>query len=376
MLMDHDLVITNLWMEKKYKNYVYLKKSVRKKMYADVEALKADFLDYAQKHSSREAVITKRLAAKGHSFPSHLREEVLFIGTIMTYLKPGGRYQYQLSANFGKLLKDPKHSKLIGDCNQIVTLYSFLFSLKFPLKDLQIKMLPKHVCLHFKGIDIEATNGTFQKYKEHDGVLPITEIISTNILDVTDEEERTAKIDARTMLKRAHLAESISSNRAIVERNLKSAYHNLGLQLMRDKQFDSSVFFLEKLADFELLQTVYHNAALHFMRKKKYTKALYYANKKGDDKLRHSINYRQGAYYYENKQFSKAISFFRKIGDDRMVKACYQSQYSQQAKKVKHVKTIAQAKKFKSTYKKMLDLARRADNDRAEEWVRNMLKQL
>ena len=60
------------------------------------------------------------------------------------------------SSTFGKLLRNPNRESLIGDCNQIVTLYIALFALKFDVQLLQLKTYPGHVALHFDGIDVEA----------------------------------------------------------------------------------------------------------------------------------------------------------------------------------------------------------------------------
>jgi len=342
-LMQENLVVLNLWMEKKYKNYVYLKKKVRRKMYADVEILKKDFWDYESAHLIKIKSIAERFKKLGVTFPTRDEGKVAYLATIMSYLRPGSRYTYQASANFGKLLKNPVKGKLVGDCNQIVTLYTFLYSLKYPISDLQIKLVPGHVCLHFQGIDIEATNGTFKKYTKHDGVLPITELITTNLLDVVDDEVKTAQIDPRVIVKRAQLAYLISSKRELVDRNLDIAYRNLGLRLMKEKQFSSAIFYLEKLRDPALIRKAYHNAAIYFLNKKNFSKARYFG--------KHSKN-------------------------DSLLKACYMGEYSYLAKKVKNIKSLQKAKSYKATYRKMLDLARKGGDDRAEASVRKIMKQL
>ncbi|MDP2625108.1 MAG: hypothetical protein Q8P27_02885, partial [Candidatus Peregrinibacteria bacterium] len=269
-LMQENLVVLNLWMEKKYKNYAYLKKGVRKRMYADVEVLKIEFLKYYEANPVSEKRLHQHLTAVGNSIPARLREQLIYLATIMEYLKPGPHYTYQAAANFGKLLKNPLKEKLVGDCNQIVTLYTFLYALKYPISDLRIKILPRHVCLHIEGIDIEATNATFKKYKEFDYILPITEIVSTNLLDVVDVEAKTKAIHPRAIVKRAQLAEKISSMRDLVTRNLEIAYKNLGIMLMKDKDYKGAIFFFEKTRDRTAIQSAYRNAAVHYMNKKSF----------------------------------------------------------------------------------------------------------
>lgn len=341
--MQENLVVLNLWMEKKYKNYVYLKKRVRRKMYEDTEALKKNFLHYADTHRPQISAIEQRITDLGLNYPAHDEKQLFYLATIMAYLHPGTHYTYQAAANFGKLLRNPKKQKLVGDCNQIVTLYTFLFSLKFPVKDLQIKILPGHVCLHFRGIDIEATSGRFKNYDEYEKILPITELLSTNILDVVDVEAKTAQIKPRIMLKRAHLAQKISSFRDLVDRNVKIAYRNLGIALLNDNQFDSAIFYIEKLRDRDLLQTAYHNAAVYFQKTKNFQKAKHYAKRA------------------KNRELEKS---------------CYLSEYNHLSKKVHHVKTVADAKSYKSTYSRMLKLAKQAGDDKAANSVKKILGSL
>ena len=342
-LMQENLVILNLWMEKKYKNYVYLKKRVRRRMYEDVELMKKDFLDYEAMHKLNRSAVFEHFKKLGIEFPIHSENQIMYLATIMSYLRPGPRYAYQESANFGKLLKNPLKEKLIGDCNQIVTLYSFLYTLKYPIGDLQIKILPKHVCLHFRGIDIEDTNGSFKKYTDYDDILPITELLTTNLLDVLDAEVQTAQIDPRTIVKRAQLAYLISSKRELVDRNLDIAYRNLGIRLMAENQFNSAIFYFEKLRDQKLIQNAYHNAAVYYIKRKNFSKARYFA--------KHSRN-------------------------DDLMRACYMGEYSELSKKVRNIKNLEKAKSYKATYRKMLNLARKGGDDQAEASVRKILKQL
>lgn len=342
-LIQENLVVLNLWMEKKYKNYVYLKKRVRRRMYEDVEFLKEDFLKYASKFKANTDVIYQQFKNFGVTYPSNDEDKVVYLAAIMSYLRPGERYVYQKSANFGKLLRNPLKEKLVGDCNQIVTFYTFLYSLKYPVSDLNIKILPGHVCLHFRGIDIEATNGTFKKYPDHEGVLDITELITTNLLDVADDEAKTATIDPRDIVKRAQLAYLISSKRDLVEKNLKISYQNLGVRLMREQSFTSAIFFFEKLGDRELLRNAYHNATIYFLKSKNFSKAMYYA--------KHS-------------------------GEDDLMRACYMSEYRELVQKVKDIKSLEKARQQKATYQKMLDLARQGGDEAAEESVWKILGQL
>jgi len=348
-LMQENLVVLNLWLEKRYKNYVYLTKRTRRRMYKNVESMKSAFAHFVQTHQISQMELAKELKSAGLRVSSESREKITYLALIMEWLKPGNHYVYQEAANFGKLLKDPAREKLIGDCNQIVTLYAFLFAQKYSIGDLKIKLLPGHVCLHFEGIDIEATNATFQKYTKFDALLPITELISTNLLDVADVEAQTAAIDSRTIVKSAQLAVLISSQRSIVDRNLDIAYRNLGILLMNQHEYDSAIFYLEKLAERNsvearvMLRTAYRHAAVYFLQKKNFEDALRYAIKSGDFDVEREI---------------------------------YFNQYNALAKTVQGIKTVAAARSKRSTYKKMRDLARKAKDRELERSIEKILRDI
>ena len=287
------------------------------------------------------------LNEKGLSFPGGDGDKLLYLYQIMLFLRPGIYYRYIKTASFGKLLRDPNREKLEGDCNQIVTLYIYLFTLKFPVEDVKIKLLPEHVCLHFRGIDIECTNGTFQKYTEAEDVLPSTEIISTNLLDLADFREDVQKISSREMVKSAQLAYAISSLKPLVAKNLDIAYRNLAASALNVNNFDSAIFFLSKTSEKKDLATVYRNACIHYLDKKNFSKARYYASKSGDNDLKKVIDQTENA-----------------------------QRYNYLAKKVSGVKTLAEAKRHKSAYREMLSLAQKMGNHELEKSVRETLSKI
>lgn len=305
-LMQENLIVTNVWLEKKYKGYKYLTKKVRRQMYADTEKIKAAFL--AEEGVSAEQIRAMVVDA-GAVFPNGDEEKMVYLGKIMSFLRPEKYYFYIKTASFGKLLRDPESEKLEGDCNQIVTLYIYLYSFKFPIEDLRIKLLPGHVCLHFREVDIEATNATFMRYEERE-VLPVTEIIATNLLDLADFREEVSAISPREFVKSAQLAYAISSLRSLVEQNLKVAYHNLALASLNGGNFESARFFAEKAGEAELLRAI-------------------------DGK-----------------------------------------EYNGLAAKVSGVKTLAEAKKFKSTYQRMLSLAGKLGEGKLVETLRETLRKI
>lgn len=345
--MQKDLVMVNVWLEKKFKGYKYLSKRVRRKMYDDTKSIVAKFNEFCEKHLIDEMSLKFALEEKGLVYPSGNFEQLKVLACIREFLKPGLYYEYIKTSSFGKLLRDPDKEKLQGDCNQIVTLYIYLYSLKFPLSDLQIKLLPEHVCLHFRGVDIEATSGEFVKYSEFDHLLPITEIISTNLLDLNDFREDFQKVSERAMVKSAQLAYAISSLKELVEKNLEVAYHNLGVSAMHGNDFKTAIFYLSKLRKKDVLNTAYNNACVYFVNKKDFEKAKYYAGVSGNTELQ------------------------KKVDDLR-----WSNRYNELAKKVSGVKTTADAKKFKSYYNEMRDLARKLKDSKLESQVNEILKQI
>ena len=302
-------------------------------------------------------------------------DKLIYLAQIMAFLHPGKYYHYIKTASFGKLLRDPKKQKLEGDCNQIVTLYAYLFSLKYPLTELKINLLPEHVCLNFRGIDIECTAARFHKYRKDTRVLPITEIISTNLLDLTDFREKVQKISPRLMVKSSQLAYAISSLKPLVAKNLDIAYKNLAIASMQANDFKTAVFYASKGSDRQFENTINNNAAIYYMKKNNFSKAYLYASKV-DRKLAKQIKYNEGIYYYKNNQIDSALKIFISLGESEMQKACYAKRYNKLQKKVVGLKTLQEIKKYKSTYKKMLDLARKMDDSQLEKNLRDTLSKL
>lgn len=381
-LMQENLMIVNVWLEKKFKGYLYLKKSVRKQMYSDALKIVAKFDDYLKNNFPAAEELKSLLSAKGFSMPSYELEKWLYLLGIMKFLQPGKYYRYIKTASFGKLLRDPDIDKLEGDCNQIVTFYVYLYSLRYPISDLQIKLLPEHVCLHFRGVDIEATNGEFYRYDKDDQVLPITEIISTNLLDLSDFREDVQEISEREFLKSAQLAYAISSLKSLVEKNLKIGYRNLAVASLKSNHFSAAIFFAEKLCELDavekegLLNTVYRNATVHYLNAKDFKKAEFYAKKSHDLSLLKSVRQNYAAYFYEKSDFKSALAIYNELGDEKMKKACYGSMYNLLAKKVANVKTLDDARKSKDVYRKMLDLALKMGDEGLESGVRKILGQI
>ncbi|MEK7085563.1 MAG: hypothetical protein AAB953_00930 [Patescibacteria group bacterium] len=375
-LMQENLIVVNVWLERKFKGYFYLSKGVRRQMYADVQIIVARLNEFCTATPIKVEDLRLLFQKSGWEFPNGDDQKLVYLYQIMRYLQPGVHYHYIKTASFGKLLKNPDKEQLEGDCNQIVTLYIYLYSLKFPLDDLKIKLLPEHVCLHFREIDIECTNGTFQKYTENREVLPVTEIISTNLLDLLDFREDVQTITPEVMVKSSQLAYALSSLKTLVAKNLDIAYHNLAVVSMNAHKFDTAIYYFSLANDQIQLTAVYRNAAIYYMQQHDFKKAAFYANKSGDTELTRSIKQNEGVELYNKGQIDRALEIFSFLGDEKMKKACYQKQYNELVTKVAGVKTIEQAKSKKSIYQKMLSLAEKIGDDILEKSVKDTLSKI
>lgn len=375
-LMQKNLVTLNLWLERKYKGYRYLTRSNRKKLYANTQKIVKNFETFCGKYRTNELALANQLSKLGFDLAYDRKDKIQYLSMIMAFLAPGRYYEYLEGASFGKLLKDPEKEKMIGDCNQIVTFYTFLYSLRYPVTDLKIKLLPEHVCLHYDGIDIEATNGTFQHYREYEHILPIVELLTTNLLDVSDFRDSTLKIETRVMVNAAELAYKISSMRDIVERNLQVSYHNLAIDAMKVHDFDTAIFFVQKVRDPELASSIYHNAIIHYVKISDFGKARYYLAYARDPELKDYVFNREGYYYYNQGNYQRALQIYENIGNREMIKACYAGQYNDLQKKVAGAKTVESAKYYKADYQKMKQLARQMGDNDLEKNVDGILKQL
>jgi tetratricopeptide (TPR) repeat protein len=306
-------------------------------------------------------------------------QKLIYLKAIMDYLNPSsGRYIYRESSTFGALLKDPTKEKLVGDCNQIVTLYIYLYSRKYDVLDLQLKTYPGHVALHFYGTDIEATNGQFAKYKkEGQTILPIEEIVSLNMLDVTDKYYKTHKVSAEALLEASRVAYVLSSQREIVEKNLVTAYNNAVVEMLNSSSYKKALEFAQASGDEKLVRTVGHNGAIYYMKENEFKKAIKYAEYSSDaSKLKHAIYQNEGAYYFNKGDYFSAIKGFENAGDNDAVKTCYGALFNKEQKKLGKIKTTEDLKANSKIIYNMDNYAKKSGNQSLINYVSDMKKYL
>lgn len=380
-LLQQDTATINLWTEYRYKGYNYLTKGTRKELYQNLAALHEDFTAFA---ASQQVDIKAEIAkihengidtARLRSYPDQLQHIIL----IQRYLSPRrGLYTYRASSSFGRLLRDPAKEKIEGDCNQIVTLYLSLYATKHRVTDLKLTLYPGHVALHFEGVDIETTNGTFTRYdKEGQRTAPIHEIVSVNLLDTSDTNFEKTAIHPEVFLESARLAYAVSSNRQLVKRNLEIAYHNTVSHLMKSAQYKKAFEYAKQSKDQELIAIASYNGALHYMRKHEFARArdfAAYSLKKAE--LLRMIDHNEAAWLYNAKRYQEAIKVFERLGERQWVVNCYKALYHQEQRALSGVKTVADIKAHAGTVRNMERYAKFSGDSQLIQHVQSLVKHL
>lgn len=374
-LLQHNIAVINLWTEYKYKGYKYLRKSERKKLYANLQLIAEDFdRFYTQQRQSAESISLATLGTTGDP------EKIALLRALMNYFSPArGTYEYRDSSSFGRLLRDPAHEKLVGDCNQIVTLYMYLYSRYYDVRDLQVRTLPEHVALHYAGIDIEATTGTFTDYgsKKGSALLPAEEVVSINLLDTTDSYLATHEVAPEDFLQASRFAFVLSHDRDIVALNLRAAYGKLVKSLMERDDYAGALKFAQASHDMLLLNVVGHNGAVYEMKRHHYTAARRFAEhaaKKGE--LIHDSWQAEGAHYYEAHRYHDAIKAFKHISDQASIHKCYEALFFAEQDRLSPNLTTETIKQHTRTIRRMRTYAKKSGNKKLIEHANSLSKLL
>ena len=381
LLLQQDTAVINLWTEYRYKGYNYLTKKKRKELYQNLAAIHDDFTAFAQtqtvdiKHEIAKIGELGVDTAKLRLYPDQFQHLVL----IQRYLAPRrGLYIYRASSSFGRLLRDPTREKLEGDCNQIVTLYLALYAQKYKVSDLRLTLYPGHVALHFEGVDVETTNGTFCRYqKEGQRTAPIHEIVSVNLLDTSDVNFEKTSIHPEVFLESARLAYVVSSNRQLVKKNLEIAYRNTVSHLMKSAQYKKAFDYAKQSKDQELIAVSSYNGALHYMRQHDFRQArdfAAYSLKKAE--LLKMIDHNEAAWLYNAKRYEEAIKVFERLGERQWVVNCYRSLYHQEQKRLSGARTVADIKAHAGTVRTMERYAKLSGDSQLIQHAQSLVKHL
>jgi hypothetical protein len=377
-LMQDNIAVINLWTEYRYKGYVYLKKSERKRLYKNLESIAKDFEAFKTTHRADDEQTRKKIAGISSAQPEITR--VVLLATIMEYLSPRrGVYQYRASSSFGRLLRDPATETLIGDCNQIVTLYIYLYSRYFAVSDLKLRLLPEHVALHFQGIDIEATTGEFANYHntKYAALQPIEEIVSINLLDITDEYFAKNDVSPKEFLQASRFAAVLSHDRDIVTKNLEVAYSRLVNAAMKRDDYKGSLTLAQQSRDMQLISIVGHNGALYFMKQHEFKTSRKFAHHalKRAELVRDSYRV-EGKYLYDEHRYHEAIKAFERYGNRELVAKCYEALFFEEQNKLGNALTIESIQHHKSAIKTMHGYAKKSGSKQLIQHVDSLVKYL
>lgn len=378
-LLQSDIAVINLWTEYRYKGYRYLSKSQRKKLYTNLQLIADDFDNFYTNDAPSAELATSQI----HHIAPHATidpKKAVLLQALMNYFSPArGIYEYRESSSFGRLLRDPSHEKLVGDCNQIVTLYIYLYSRYHDVRDLQVRLLPGHVALNYGGIDIEATTGTFANYDTQKGgrLLPIEEMVSINLLDTTDSYLATHEVSAENILQASRFAFILSHDRDIVTRNLDAAYAILVNSLMKRSNYRKALKFATMSRDMTLLGVVGHNGAIHEMQHHNFAAARRFAQHapKREELVRDSWQ-SEGAYHYQAHRYRDAIKAFEHIGDQALVRQCYEALFFEEQKKLGSNLTTESIKQYAGVIKRMYTYAKKSGNKKLIEYAGDLSKKV
>jgi tetratricopeptide (TPR) repeat protein len=234
------------------------------------------------------------------------------------------------------------------------------------------------VALHFENIDIEATSANFANYLQKSGhILPIEEIISINLLDITDEYFKTHKVSNESTLESARIAYILSSQRNIVKHNLDAAYTNLVSDKLKANEYSSAIKYALKSDNKELINTVGHNGALYYMKANKYKTALDFSKHSKDElKLNKLIYHNEAVNYYNSGNYKSATNAFERANDQDGVKSCYEALFREEQQKLGYVGTVEDIKNKSATIDKMNSYANKAGNQSMIKYVDKLKKYL
>jgi len=380
-LLQRSIAVVNLWTEHRYKGYTYLAKRTRKELYTNLAAIHEDFAAFSStQHIDIKGTIAQIASldvetARVRTFPDQLAHLVC----IMRYLSPeSGRYIYRASSSFGRLLQDPTHEILEGDCNQIVTLYLSLYATKFNITDFRLTLLPNHVALNFCGIDIETTTGEFAHYNEKgQHSAPVHEIVSVNLLDTTDTNVAQSMVNPEVFLQSARLAYIVSSDRKLVEGNLAITYQNTVNYLLRGKQYKQALVYAVQSKQYELIEVVSYNGALDAVDSQHFKEARgFAAHSSRKTELARMIDEREAVSLYQAARYQDALKLYKKVGSRDGIRQSYRALYVQTQADLKRMHTTDDIKAHAGTIRKMEHYAKASGDKELIEHVRSLTKYL
>lgn len=367
---------TTIWFEYKYKGYSFLKKRRRRQVYETRDLIAEEFLSWIERQKFDE-VLVDTLVPVG-SLKRQEKEKLWKLIMIAKFLT--GRYVYRESSAFWKLF--PKKyvtgtTKLVGDCNQIVTFYVWLFSLiEEEHQILKIRLLKNHVCLNIFDLDFEATNGNFKNYSEKGQVLDAENIVAVNLLDIHDPVEKRWDVSGVNTAKMTLVASLFDVEGDLVKKNLQITYSNLGIFYLNQKRWAKARNFFEMAEDDEKIRISYINEALFLVELNKYKKALKIARKLGEKEFEDQIGKTYFLYLSKHKKWREARKVASKMNDKELFTYTYQKEYAELYESLRGVTTVKKARLKKARYQRLLYLAKKLGNKEAEKNIQKILREI
>lgn len=398
-IISRDLLRLTILLEWKLKGYRKLaSKSYRRNLYANADTIAQKFTEWFLGHQ-------KELSAQRPGAD----DRELWIRGIMTWLAPeNGIFQYEAGAAFERALRDPSREKIVADCNQISTLYTWLWSLRFPVTELDAKFPPNHACLRILNRDIECTAGKFTDYSNVP-TSPIEELCAVNVLDVSDSKLRIHRPSPLQMERAATFAFLFSSRQEITENNLRIAWKKLAHQALQEKDWQAAWDWFGKLNDQPARQETAHLAALALASAGKFSRAEEWAAHSGLPEVRKAVlraralaayyakNWTEARKWYEragepesikivfhaqateayhSQKWAEARKWYERAQESELVKNVWLAEYSQLQEKVKNCRTDAQWKAVLPFVRRMRECAREGGNRAAQESCDRILETL
>ena len=364
-----------VWLEYKYKGYKFLKKRKRRHIYEVAELIEEDFMSFYESEeinfSTVEMTVPDRLKNKDE------KENIWKLMMIAKFLK--GKFKYRESSAFWKLFPNDygdEDVKMIGDCNQIVTVYIWLYRLIGELEDLKIRVLPKHVCLHLHDLDFEATNGQFKDYKKKGYIAECENIVSINLLDIHDPVEQRWDVSEVNTAKMQAVAAMFDVETKLVENNLKITYANMGVFYMNTHKWKTARKYLEMAESDKMIEMSYHNEVVELLENNNFKKAIKVAHRGGLETLEMKVRRDYCIRLTKSKNWKKAFAEARKLGDKKMLKYVYGKEFEYLYDKVSEYQTVSAARNHKTRYRRLLFLARKLGDKKAEECVKKILRKI
>ncbi|PID70845.1 hypothetical protein CSB37_00305 [bacterium DOLZORAL124_38_8] len=356
--MKRDFVRFSVYLEWKFKGYAQLKKSNRRELYRNADLIRADFQTFCETagiESTKPAAVVQGL---------------------MEYLSPQNHFLYQESSAFFGLLKNPQQEKLVGDCNQICSLYVALSTRYFLPTEWRIHLYDEHVALVFDGQELEATNGTMNQLGTGGKVLPIESLVAVNVLDISEKNRRKFPIIPERFLQSAALVEALSPENPLAQKNMRVALHNMGLDLAKNHKFELAEQYFSRLQDKKLLENLYAQAVHFYIESSHYSKAEQWAQKSARESLRLLVWNKRGSEALKQRKYTNAKRYFEKAQQPENVQIVLETEMFDWYERVKNLTKLKDLKAQKSTIKKIYARAKEVHHEGMIDWCKNVLEQI